>query len=84
MEKTREIIKEVKQYEHSFYCDECGKHLGTSTEYDDGWYQDFGELEIKIYIDGWYRIKKCLCDNCRYNFIEKLKTYLGVLGFEKE
>ena len=83
MEKTKEIVREIKKYEHSFYCDECGKHLGTSIEYDDGWYQDFGEFEIKIYINGWYHIKKCLCDKCRYEFVEKLKTDLYKLGFKK-
>lgn len=84
MEKTREVIKSLKNIEHSFYCDECGKHLGTVTECDDGWYQELGELELKIYIDGWYRLKKCLCDDCRYRILENLKTDLCVMGFKKE
>ena len=84
MEKTREVIKSLKNIEHSFYCDECEKHIGTSIEYDDGWYQEFGEFKVKIYIDGWYRLKKCLCDNCRYEFVEKLKKDLYNLEFVKE
>ena len=50
MEKAKEIIREIKTYEHSFYCDECNKYLGTSQEYDDGWYEDIGEFELKFYI----------------------------------
>lgn len=84
MEKTREIIKEVKQYEHSFYCDECNKYLGTSKEYDDGWYDDIGEFEMKFYIDGWYCINKHLCDECRKSFIENVKVALRNMGFEKD
>lgn len=83
MEKAKEIIKEIKRYEHSFYCDECGKYLGTSQEYDDGWYKSFGEFEIKFYIDEWYRIRKHLCDECRRSFIENLKVALKNMGFKK-
>lgn len=84
MEKIKETVKEVKDTEHFFYCDECGKYLGSSKEYDDGWYQKLGEFELKIYIDNWYRLKKCLCDDCKYRILENLKIDLGVLGFKKE
>lgn len=83
MQKTIKEMVEIEEVSHEFYCDECEKHLGTSIECDDGWYQDFGEFEIKIYINGWYHIKKCLCDKCRYEFVEKLKTDLYNLGFVK-
>lgn len=84
MEKTKEVIKEVKIYEHSFYCDECGKYLGTSQEYEDGWYKDIGELEMKFYIDGWYTIRKHLCGECRKSFISNLKVSLLNMGFKKD
>ena len=84
MEKAKEIIREIKTYEHSFYCDECNKYLGTSQEYDDGWYEDIGEFELKFYIDSWYCINKCLCDDCRKSFIENLKVTLKNIGFEKD
>lgn len=84
MVKTKEVVREVREYEHSFYCDECGKHLGTSKEHSDGWYEEFGGLELKIYINGWYRLNKCLCDECRYKFLEKFKTDLFDLGFKKD
>lgn len=83
MEKSKEIIKEIKTYEHSFYCDECGKYLGTSQEYDDGWYKDIGEFEMKFYIDEWYTVRKHLCDECRKNFMEDLKANLINMKFEK-
>lgn len=84
MEKTEKIIKKIESAKHSFYCDECNEYLGTSEEYDNGWYQEIGEFELGFYIDNWYRIKKCLCDNCRKSFINNLKVNLINIGFEKE
>lgn len=84
MEKTKEIIKEVKIAEHSFYCDECNKYLGTSQEYDDGWYERFGEFELNLYIDDWYQLKKCLCDDCRKSILNNIKVNLINLGFNKD
>ena len=84
MEKTKEIIKEIKIYEHHFYCDECNKYLGVSQEYEDGWYENIGEFDLKFHIDKWYRINKCLCNDCRNKFIENLKTTLKSMGFEKD
>ena len=85
MEKTKEVIKEIKQYEHSFYCDECNKYLGTSQEYDDGWYERYGEFELDVYIDNsWYRLKKCLCDDCRKSVLTNVKINLINMGFKKD
>lgn len=83
MEKTKEITKEVKTIEHSFYCDECGKHLGTSEEHEDGWYSTYGNFESKCYVYGWYSIEKCLCDNCRNKFVNNFEMILKNLGFKK-
>jgi hypothetical protein len=84
MEKTIKEIVQVERASHEFYCDECNKYLGTSEEYEDGWYQELGKFEQKIYIDKWYRFKKCLCDNCQKSFIENLKVVLKNIGFEKD
>lgn len=84
MEKTKETIREVKDTEHFFYCDECGKYLGSSKEYDDGWYQKLGEFEEKFYVGNhWYQIEKCFCDDCRKSFIENIEVALKKLGFKK-
>ena len=84
MEKTIKEMVQVEKARHEFYCDECNKYLGTSEEYDDGWYKDIGQFELKIYIDGWYYVDKCLCDDCKKSFIENLKVTLKNIGFEKE
>lgn len=85
MEKINSKIKKVKDYEHLFYCDECGEYLGTSAEYDDGWYERLGEVKFSVYIDGdWYKVNKCLCDDCADKFFSNLKTHLKSIGFEKE
>ena len=84
MEKTATIIKTYTQEEHSFYCDECEKYLGTSQEYDDGWYQKLGEFELDVYIDDWYRLKKCLCDECEKAYVDSIQTELINKGFKKD
>ena len=54
-----EIIEtKTAQYQydiHKITCDKCGKHICDSEEYDDGYYDDPGEYEQKIYIE-----EKCL------------------------
>ena len=84
IEKVEITTIEVERVLHSFYCDECNKHLGTSEEYDDGWYQDFGQFKLNCYIDGWYSVKKCLCENCKPKFIDDFKTILKNVGFTRE
>lgn len=84
MEKTNCTTKEIENYEHSFYCDECGEYLGTSEEYDDGWYECLGEFELSFYIDGWYRVEKCLCEDCAQKFLSNLKNHLEDMGFKRD
>lgn len=84
MEKINSITKEIEDYEHSFYCDECGEYLGTTEEYDDGWYDTLGEFELSFNIDGWYKVNKCLCDDCADKFLSNLKNHLESIGFKKE
>ena len=82
MEKTKITTRQIEDIEHSFYCDECNKYLGTSKECDDGWYKEFGEFELNLYINTWYHIKKCLCNDCRNKFLTNLKTVLIDMGFK--
>lgn len=84
MEKIKEITKEIKGIQHSFYCDECNKYLGTSEEHEDGWYATYGDFGLKCYVDGWYRIEKCLCDDCRNKFVNNFRMTLENLGFKKD
>lgn len=84
MEKVEYIEQAVETAEHSFYCDECNKYLGTIKEYDDGWYETLGEFELSFYIDGyWYEVKKCLCHDCANNFLSNLKNSLKDMRFKK-
>ena len=84
MDKIKATTKKVEGYEHSFYCDECNEYLGTTEEYDDGWYEELGEFELSFYIDDWYRVKKCLCHNCTVNFLSNLKNHLENIGFKRD
>lgn len=79
-----EYIERVKiDTRHSFYCDECNEFLGIAEEYDDGWFKELGELELSFYIDGWYKLRKCLCHSCAQDFLLKLKNSLKDFGFEE-
>ena len=90
MEKTTKVSKTVVREEHSFYCDDCGKHLGTSQEYEDGYYQTFGEFEQSFCLkhsnmwngkSEWFELKKCLCDECKEKTLLRIKSALLDLGF---
>lgn len=83
MENAKEIIREIKTYKHDFYCNNCNKYIGSSIESDTGWYQKYGEFKLRFYIDEWYHISKCLCDDCKKLFIKKIKESLKNIGFEK-
>ena len=85
MEQIKSTIKTIEKRQHLFYCDECGKYLGASTEYDDGYYQTYGDFRLKFcVVDNWYRVTKCFCDDCREKFINNVKTNLTNMGFEKD
>lgn len=85
MEKTKKKTRTIKSYEHPFYCDSCDKYLGTVEEHEDGWYPDLGEFKLNFYVkDDWYRINKCFCDECKNNFVNKVKSTLENLGFERD
>ena len=84
MEKVETKIIQVENRKHYFYCDECNKYLGVSEEYDDGYYERYGDFELKFYVDGWYRVNKCLCASCREDFVNNLKESLFSIGFKFE
>ena len=83
MEKVETKVIQTEEITHNFYCDECGAHLGSSVEWDDGYYQGFGGFELKMHTSrGWYEIKRCFCDTCRDKFLNKVYASLEAAGFE--
>ncbi len=82
MQKTIETIMEVKNTCHEFYCDECNEYLGTSYEYEDGWYPKLGEFDLNLNVFGWMHMKKCLCEKCRDKIIDNVRQKLFAIGFE--
>lgn len=85
MEKTEKEIKTIEKYKHHFYCDSCSEFLGTVEEYEDGWYQNLGEFELKFFVaNKWYRLSKCLCDDCATNLINNIKSILEGIGFKED
>lgn len=71
---------------HHFYCDFCGKHLGTVGEDDDGYYPILGDRSVKTHlpIGGWYEFRRQLCDRCWEEWLSTLRDKLRELGFRGE
>lgn len=86
MEKIISKKKQTIERTHEIYCDGCKNYIGSSTEYDDGYYNEWGLYEIAFHITDcdWFYFSKCFCDNCKQKFIEKLKNTLLELGFTQE
>ena len=83
MEKVETKIKKVKDRTHHFYCDNCDTYIGSSEEYDDGWYEELGEFELQMYTPlGWWKMNKCFCRKCSEDFLEKFYISLKNMGFE--
>ena len=71
---------------HEIYCDDCGKYLGTSEEYEDGYYEEDGKFEMGVYIPEycWYHINKCFCEECKEKFVSKFRNTILELGFKQD
>lgn len=83
-----EIIEtKTAQYQyniHKITCDKCGKHICDSEEYDDGYYDDPGEYEQKIYIEeNVYKLSMQLCEDCKRETTKLLIKILQDFGFKQ-
>lgn len=79
--------KEVKSIlnTHNFYCDMCGKHLGNTEEYNDGYYKTIGDYDLKFNVNSeWYSLHCNLCVECRAKMREGIINALLSMGFVKE
>ena len=75
----------VKRTTYDFYCDCCGKHIMSSTEYDDGWYETPNQNDIKFHLDriGWLVLPLgILCDDCLNTKRKDVLNKLLDIGFE--
>ena len=79
MEKT--IVEEKVTYihKHEFYCDKCGKYLGISKEYEDGYYERIGEVDLKLY---GLELSGNFCDKCKNKIGSQIEEALTNLGFK--
>lgn len=78
-------MEKVKfERKHDFYCDKCGKYLGTTYEHPDGWYRQLGEVEFfdhtnsdstEYYGNLCNECTKCLKTEIRTKDIELFKKY---------
>ena len=83
MEKQRNETRKVTEIFHDFYCDDCGTHLATSRECPDGYYETPKSFELEIYMpDGWYRLCKQLCPDCKLKRLYKVYDALDALEFK--
>lgn len=84
MEKV--TSKEIKSIlnTHNFYCDMCKKHLGSTEEYDDGYYATIGDYDLKFNVNSeWYSLHYNLCVECRAKKETRNYRYFIIYGFCK-
>ena len=83
MEKVTTETLNIERKKHSFYCDKCNEYLGSSEEFDDGYYPTIGEYGQSFYVNsyGWCRLKLHLCDKCKVDMTNNILRYLNQLGF---
>ena len=75
MHNVNEYQEVITKRTHNFQCDNCNKFLGSSEEYDDGYYETFGNRTIAINLDKKkLEFKACLCDECYNEFIRQFKN----------
>lgn len=81
-------VKKIRteQYYHEFYCDGCNQYLGKSIEYDDGYYEEYGEYKQQFYVNGygWCKLKRTLCEECKDKLNVKILLALKNIGFMAE
>lgn len=65
---------------HNIYCDECGKFITSSIEYDDGYFKNPAEFSCRILS---YKFEKELCEECKEKFYTKLRDALLKIGFKE-
>lgn len=65
---------------HKIYCDECGKFITSSIQYDDGYFYNPSEFSCEIL---GYTFEKHLCEECKDKFYIKLGDALLKIGFKK-
>ena len=84
MEKIETKKVEKEEIIHKFYCNMCNKFLGESTEYDDGYYEKYGEIREKIYINGNdYMLEMNLCPECYKKKINEISEALEKVGYKR-
>jgi hypothetical protein len=83
MHKTESVTKTVTDTIHHFYCDGCGKLLGSTHEDQYGYYAGIGEFEIfwRVPDYGFIEFNKNFCEKCKQQFLDKLVTNLENIGF---
>ena len=82
MEKTTTEIVEEENISHSFFCDICGKQIGQSEEWDDGYYVTHGDYSADFLFGHWYRLEMCLCDDCAQKKTNDILRTIKDLGFK--
>lgn len=85
MDKIIPIKRTITENKHQFFCDECGQFIGESYEYDDGYYQEFGNYTPDVEINHvGYSLGKLLCDKCEEKAERELLQAIKQLGYKRE
>lgn len=87
MEKEHKHEITVTKTTHEFFCDECGKSLGISEEYSDGYWHSIGKVgPINCHLsDLGFMITypaHHYCHDCRKKVRNRMIKQLKDIGFE--
>ena len=76
MEKIIEYETKTIKRTYEYYCDDCGKLIMSSIEYDDGYVEEPKEFYLRNIL-----LKGHFCKECGKKKISEAENYLRVKGF---
>jgi len=77
MEKIIEYEIKTTTRTYEYYCDDCGKLIMKSIEFDDGWVE-----EPKTFYIQHVRLKGHFCKECGQKRVDKVTDYARSMGFD--
>lgn len=84
-DKIIPIKRTITENKHQLFYDECGQFIGESYEYDDGYYQEFGNYTPDVEINHvGYSLGKLLCDKCEEKAERELLQAIKQLCYKRE
>ena len=93
LRSEKEVVK--TNCVHDFYCDRCGRHMLTSVEYEDGYYDTPLMVDLSLVMNApktpscqvtkRFTRSYCICDRCIPEYISSMESSITtILGLKDE